>query len=333
MNWTELDWASLDKHRERFLEGKPSDGPYWESAEDLATYDLTFAERIGWKWDAVLDEVRMRGWKPPGGIVLDWGCGSGVAGRRVIARYGQASFGSLLLWDHSTEAVDYAQKAAEQAFPDLSVAACTPGFIAGDEPIGLLVVSHVLNELPQQALEEIRGLAARSGAVLWVEPGSRDTSRALGRLRDMLVADFGVVAPCTHANACPVLASGNERHWCHFFGAPPSGVFADKNWVKFGQRAGIDLRSLPYSFVALDRSWKAEPKGVSRIIGRPETFKPYVRVLNCDSQGLDELEVMRRNAPGLYKELSKTKRPLVYRWVRDGMRVTGGEAFPPGGPV
>jgi SAM-dependent methyltransferase len=329
MTWTELDWASLDKHRERFLEGKPSDGPYWESAGDLATYDLTFAERIGWKWDAVLDEIKMRGWKPPGGPVLDWGCGSGVAGRRVIARFGQGSFGSLLLWDHSAEAVNYAQNAAEKAFPDLAVAACTPGFIAGDEPIGLLVLSHVLNELPPAALEEIRALASRSRAVLWVEPGSRDTSRALGRMRDTLAKDFGVVAPCTHAKACPILEQGNERHWCHFFGSPPPGVFADTNWVKFGQRAGIDLRSLPYSFVALDRSWKVQSEGASRIIGRPENFKPYVRILNCDGNGLAELEVMRRSAPGLYKELSKTKRPLVYSWVREGMRVNGGHAYPP----
>ena len=329
MTWTELDWTSLDRHRERFLEAKPSDGPYWESAGDLASYDLTFAERIGWKWDAVLDELRMRGWKPLGGTVLDWGCGSGVAGRRVVARYGQESFGSLLLWDHSAEAVDYSQKAAERAFPDLSVAACTPSFLAGDGPIGLLVISHVLNELPPDALAQIRALASRSGAVLWVEPGSRDTSRALGRIRDALAADFGVVAPCTHANACPILSTGNERHWCHHFGAPPPGVFADTNWVKFGQRAGIDMRSLPYSFVALDRSWRVQPDGVSRVIGRPETFKPYVRILNCDSRGLEELEVMKRSAPELYKELSKTKRPLVYKWVREGLRVTGGHAFHP----
>ena len=33
----------------------------------------------------------------------------------------------------------------------------------------------------------------------------------------------------------------------------------DSNWVKFGQRAGIDLRSLPYCFLALDRRVPAAP--------------------------------------------------------------------------
>ena len=88
MTWTELDWESLDRHRERFLGGKPSDGPYWVSDSDLAGYDLTFGERIGWKWDAVLDELTMRGWSPGRGAVLDWGCGSGIAGRRVVGRFG-----------------------------------------------------------------------------------------------------------------------------------------------------------------------------------------------------------------------------------------------------
>jgi hypothetical protein len=36
---------------------------------------------------------------------------------------------------------------------------------------------------------------------------------------------------------------------------------------------------------------------------------------------------MRRSAPSLYKDLPKTKLPLVYKWEREGMRVTGGSAF------
>ncbi|HZZ19802.1 MAG TPA: small ribosomal subunit Rsm22 family protein [Opitutaceae bacterium] len=332
MNWTELDWPSLDKHRERFLEGKPSDGPYWESEVDLASYNLTFGERIGWKWDAVLDELKMRGWKPPGGIVMDWGCGSGIAGRRVIERFGAGTFSTLQLWDHSSVAAEFARDLASKAFPEFEVAVAAPGFLEAGSPIGLLLLSHVLNELPQEALDQISSLIARSNAVVWVEPGSRDTSRKLGKIRDQLVEDFRVVAPCTHANACPILKEGRERDWCHHFGFAPGGIFADANWAKFGQRAGIDLRSLPYSFIALDRNGPGSPAGLSRVIGRPETFKPYVRILNCDAEGAADLEVMRRNAPGLYKELSKTKLPLVYRWEREGDRVVGGEAFRPGKP-
>jgi small ribosomal subunit Rsm22 len=328
MNWSEIDWTSLSRHRERFLVGGPCDGPYWASAADLAGYDLTYGERIGWKWDAVLDELQIRGWKPSRGTVLDWGCGSGIASRRVIGRYGADGFDSLLVWDHSPLATDFALEMARRDFPGLGAAAATRGILEGSEPIGLLVLSHVLNELAAPALEEIRALVGRSRAVIWTEPGSHDTSRALGALRDEWAKDFRVVAPCTHANACPILAPGNERHWCHHFAASPPAIFADSKWVKFGQRAGIDLRSLPYSFIALERGQDGENGGLSRVIGRPERFKPYVRLLNCDQAGLAELMVMRRDNPALYKELDKTRRPLVYRWARDGMKITDGS--PPG---
>jgi len=326
MTWSELDWASLDAHREQFLGGKPCDGPYWSSEADLASYDLTYGERIGWKWDAVLDELRLRGWRPPAGPLLDWGCGSGVAGRRVVARFGAGTFESLSLWDHSPVAISFARGLAAAQFPGLAVSGATRGELSGSEPIGLLVVSHVLNELPPQALLELRGLVDRSRAVIWTEPGSREISRALGSLRDSWVGKFRVVAPCTHANACPILGPGNERHWCHHFAAPPSAIFADSNWMKFGRRAGIDLRSLPYSFVALDRAWQGE-SGLSRVIGRPEDFKPYVRLLNCDAGGLEYLSVMKRDNRPLGKELDRATGPLVYRWTRNGATIKA--ASPP----
>ena len=325
MTWDEIDWASLGRQRERFLDGSPGRGPYWETARDLASYDLTYGERIGWKWDAVLDELDRRGWAPAGGIVLDWGCGSGVAGRRVVAKFGQERFGGLAVWDHSELARSFAREAAAKDFPGLAVTDAE-GLVAEGGPIGLLVISHVLNELGPDSMAELSQLASRSRAVLWTEPGSREISRALGAVRERWREGFRVVAPCTHALACPVLSEGNERHWCHHFAPPPPLIFADPNWVRFGQRAGIDLRSLPYSFLALDREWAGGPTGLSRVIGRPEHFKPYVRLLNCDAEGLLELSAMKRDNPALYKELEKTKRPLVYRWSRDGALIRSGEA-------
>jgi len=326
MTWEEIDWNSLGRLRERFLEGTPATGPYWATRADLASYDFTYGERIGWKWDAVLEELQSRGWTPPEGIVLDWGCGSGIAGRRVVAKFGPGRFGSLAVWDHSELARAFAAEAASKEFPGLAVSEAG-ALISGETPIGLLVVSHVLNELAASDLEELAGLAARSRAVLWTEPGSREVSRALGAIRDKWSQGFGVVAPCTHSMPCPVLAPGNERHWCHHFAPPPPLIFADPNWVRFGQRAGIDLRSLPYSFIALDRGWPGGEPGLSRVIGRPEHFKPYVRLLNCDQGGLRQLTAMKRGNPSLYKELEKTKRPLVYRWSREGDTITSGEAF------
>jgi hypothetical protein len=96
--------------------------------------------------------------------------------------------------------------------------------------------------------------------------------------------------------------------------------------VKFGQRAGIDLRSLPYAFLALDRQRDAAPPpaDLGRVIGRPEHFKPYARVLNCDATDLAELELPKRADPALFKHLGRTKAPLLYRWQHDGKKIASG---------
>ena len=49
MTWSELDWPALDRLRDRFLRGSAAAGAYWNTPEDLASYDITFGERIGWK--------------------------------------------------------------------------------------------------------------------------------------------------------------------------------------------------------------------------------------------------------------------------------------------
>jgi SAM-dependent methyltransferase len=330
MTWNELDWSALDRLRARFLAGPGAGGPYWESLDDLASYDFTYGERIGWKWDQVLRELKLRGWRPAVRTVLDWGCGSGVAGRRVLSFLGAGNVESLAVWDHSPLACDFAATAAQREFPGVRTVQATPGFLAGDSPLGLLVVSHVLNELAAEALATLRRLIGRSEAVLWVEPGTHAISRQLGQIRDALRADFRVLAPCTHALACPMFAAENERHWCHFFAPPPPEIFADSNWVKFGQRAGIDLRSLPYCFLALERGSNSSDQpgdSWSRVIGRVEHFKPYARWLNCDASGLAELELPKRADPPLFKELERTKAPLVYRWQREGRKVSGGRAY------
>src|SRR5687768_5282563 len=99
MTWEELNWPILDRLREGFLRGPGAVGAYWQTPEDLANYDFTYGERIGWKWDHVLRELRLRGWRPRVREVFDWGCGSGVAARRVISFFGAETFDSLTVWD------------------------------------------------------------------------------------------------------------------------------------------------------------------------------------------------------------------------------------------
>ena len=364
MNWESLDWEVLDRLRETFLSDAKSAGPYWHTMTDLECYDATYGERIGWKWDAVLRELRLRGWSPCGEpsrtaggpgwsaltptrsersevnplhqlTLLDWGCGSGVPGRRVIDFFGAQNFSRLVVWDHSPLAVEFAERKARKVFPTLTVEAADTRFLRGDEPIGVLVISHVLNELDAVARADLAALIARAQTVLWVEPGTHEVSRALVEWREKLLGELRVVAPCTHQAACGLLAPENERHWCHHFASPPPELYADSDWTRFGQRAGIDLRSLPYSFLVLDRRPASGPadepglpaealakEGDSRILGEPRHYKGYAKFFNCSADGIEELMLQQRADKVLFKALKRARGPLLYRWTRTAGQIT-----------
>jgi Mitochondrial small ribosomal subunit Rsm22 len=281
MNWDSLDWAALDRLRETFLTG--STGDYWRIRSDLENYDFTYGQRIAWKWNAVLAELRRLGWTPPSDTILDWGCGSGIAGRLVRDFF---SLRTLRVFDRSRLAMDYAIEAGSaQPWHE-------------SDPVGVLVLSHVLNEI-----RDAPAVIERAGAVLWVEPGTHADSRALIALREKLLRKFRVVAPCTHQAACGMLATENGRHWCHFFAGPPTGIMADPNWVRFAQRAGIDLRSPPYCYLVLDR--RPSAVGGARIIGEPRFYRGYAKMLRCQSDGVREVTVQKRDNPELFRQLKK----------------------------
>jgi len=181
----------------------------------------------------------------PGGHGPRLGCGSGIAGRRVIGRFGANSFAELKVWDHSEAPGIFARQKAAQEFPGLTVTDASD-FIGGSQPIGLLVISHVIQRAPAPALAEIGALVGRSRAVIWTEarlprhePCARGAQGSVGK------TTLRFVAPCTHQNACPISRRATNGIGVTNFAAPPSFIFADSNWVSFGQRAGIDLRSLP----------------------------------------------------------------------------------------
>ena len=328
-SWNDVNWDALRRLRARFLQFDEAKGQgecggapeYWRSHSELESYDFTFAERIGWKWDTLLSELRVRGWTLPEGPLLDYGCGTGVAGRRVAAWAEAPAASKLLLWDRSHPALKFALGRARAQFPHLPVEILSSVEIA---PFSVMVISHVLNELSPSGLEALLAMASRARAVLWVEPGTAAVSRALIAVRARLLQSFRPVAPCTHAATCGMLAAGNERHWCHHFAKPPSSVFQDAGWGRFARTLEIDLRSVPFSCLVLDR----RPQLVSsvpesRVIGVPREYKGFAKVLSCQEDGVRELILQKRDAPELFKEMRKDPGSL-YRWERDGEKIRGG---------
>jgi hypothetical protein len=296
MNWDTVDWKCLARLRESFLTGTAGASDYWLTDADLVSYDLTFAQRIGWKWDFVLKELARLGWSPPDGAALDWGCGSGIAGRTFAGAFGVRE---VVLHDRSARAVRYAAERAKEKLPGVLVR-------SGREGFATLLVSHVLTELSAAGVGDLLALAGQAQSVLWVEPGAHESSRKLIEVRELLRGEFRIVAPCVHAGRCGMLTENNSRHWCHQFAVPPSDVHQTAHWARFAKVTGIDVRSLPVSYLVMDKRPvpPVEP-GAFRLIGHPRLYKGYASLLGCDAGGVSERRIQRRDNEDLFQRARK----------------------------
>src|SRR5262249_31723078 len=136
-----------------------------------------------------------------------------------------------------------------------------------------------------------------------------------------------VLAPCTHQAECGALANqlrDPAAGWCHFFARAPQEVYTEGHWAELGRELGLDLRSLPYSFLALARRGAFDLAGPSaRMLGRPRLTRGRAELEVCDVSGVRALDFLQRTDKALYKELDDTAgEPLLFDGVVEGRRIT-----------
>ncbi len=301
------DLRRLQRLRDRFLrEGTADEGiaDYWRDARDLRAYEAVFAQRIGWKWDAVLNAVRRELPMFSPTQAVDWGCGTGIASRRLVAHFPACM--RVFLHDRSNASMDFAaqQVAAEHPEVEISKLAEFPGIEA--DP---LLISHVLGEMSAADETSLVARVRTSRTVIWVEPGSKAVARRLSSIRDLLREEFIVLHPCPHQGPCGALE--NTSDWCHFFAAPPSAIFQSSDWMRLGRRLGLDLRSLPYHVLVLGRrdAFPDRPtfpaENVARMLGRPDLGNKEARVCFCTAQGLKRLRLVKSRNKELFRRMKK----------------------------
>jgi SAM-dependent methyltransferase len=314
-----IDWDRLRELRDLFLQPDPITGPYWKSNRQLQDYDITLGERIGWKWDAVIAELKMRGWEPPSPSLTDVGCGTGVATRRMLRAFPD-QFKKVTLWDHSEAAVRYAREKIRHEFPEIRI-------VCAKEPPhakGVVVISHLLTELTDGATIKLLDLLCDAQVMLWVEPGTFESSRRLIAIRETLRESFQVLAPCTHQAACGLATEENAGHWCHHFADAPPKAHQDPFWGHFRREMNLDVGPVAYSFLVLAKAETGEENpGLSHLIGRPLKFPKFVRVLSCQADGVRELVAGRK--VNIYRELKQNSTPAIYRFELKKNRIVEGE--------
>lgn len=316
MDWETVDWSALQRLREVFLQRAENPGPYWQGTGDLASYDFTFGRRIAWKWSAVMEEMIAADWPPPARTLVDWGCGTAIAARSFLAHFGSACLDEVVLWDHSAAATTFARDAIRARGHEVAITVADPALRVAEGAF-ILVVSHVINELDARGRAALLDLARKAAAVIWVEPGTHADSWALLDVRDELRKTFHCWMPCPHNGACGLRAAGNERHWCHHFARPPTEAFTESGWTTFGRRLGVDLRSVPYSYLVLDRREPARLAEGRRILGHPREGAGVMHILRCHAGGVSEVQLQKRDSKTLWKTLEKRRHPGLLAWRED----------------
>lgn len=297
-----MNWTQLKKLRELFLSDYKDKPSYWESTELLKDYDATFAARIGWKWDSVLSENAALS-LPENYTLIDWGAGTGIATRKFLSHFPKSLPKEVMLVEKSVLAQQFAKQQIHAVHPTLTVTATNT--FSSPPAVFVLLISHVLTELTLAAQRELIALAEKAEVVIWVEPGTVDCSKRLIEARKKLVQKLKVVAPCTHQQDCPLEAKDRANDWCHHFAKVPSEAFTTSHWKTFSTEMGIDLRSLPTSYLILSKAFSPIHEGKKRVLGRVRSYKGYALAQVCGPTGLSDLKLLEKKDKKTIKELKE----------------------------
>lgn len=153
--------------------------------------------------------------------VLDYGCGPGTAS--LAAMYSLPVPVAVVATDSSPVMCQLAEKINRAAMTEHSSFRITSPDEALQGSYDIIFLAHVLNELSEteQAALIRRCVASLTdrGMVIIVDTALKDHTRVLMKQRDLLLSEDQTLTPlfpCTHRNACPMLAK-LEGDWCHGF--------------------------------------------------------------------------------------------------------------------
>jgi len=231
--------------------------------------------------------------------LLDAGSGPGSASFAAAAAF--SSLSRFALVDRNGPLLALAATLAASALPDGGASVRAVELLGGDDlpEADLVIASYVLAETPASAQTDmaLRLWRAAGRALLIVEPGTPDGFRRLRDIRNTLIsAGAHVAAPCTHANACPMIG----EDWCRFLARVQRT--RDHKLLKRGARPFEDE---PYAYLAFTRDPPTARPG-RRIVGRPIDAKAGVTLDLCGPEGRTQLAVASRDRPR-YKEASRLR--------------------------
>ena len=232
--------------------------------------------------------------------LLDVGAGPGTATWAAMAAFSSLRDFTLLDSNNSLRglALEFAR-----SVPALSPMNYQQGdalkLLANAPSAELVIASYLAGELGDVERAKLADAmwAKASDTLMIVEPGTPAGYARIIELRERLIAAGAhVIAPCTHDNACPLVAPD----WCHF-----SQRLARSRAHKHLKGAELPYEDEKFSYVVLSR--EAISPRPARVLAQPKISKVAVTMKLCTSNGVEV-------ATALYRDKQNYSRAKKLNW-------------------
>lgn len=165
-------------------------------------------------------------------------------------------------------------------------------------PRDLATMAYVLNELAPQAQRRVvqRLWELTADTLVIVEPGTpAGWQRILAARSQLIEAGARVLAPCSHAQACPL----TPPDWCHF----AERVARSRTHLRT-KGAEVPWEDEKFSYVAVSR--KPAPSTGARVLARPRKSSGKITLKLCNPDGSAREQLFSRRDGDVYKRASRS---------------------------
>jgi ribosomal protein RSM22 (predicted rRNA methylase) len=159
-------------------------------------------------------------------------------------------------------------------------------------------LAYVLNELaPEDRPRLVEGLwRLTTDTLVIVEPGTpAGWQRILAARRQLIEGGAHVIAPCPHANVCPL----RPPDWCHF-----ARRVARSRLHRQAKSADVPWEDEKFSYVAVSR--KQTTAVGARVIARPRKASGRVTLKLCRPDGSAGDQLFSRRDGAQFKRASRS---------------------------
>lgn len=224
--------------------------------------------------------------------LLDLGAGTGSAAWAAAERFDSLQRVTLIEQDRSL--IELGRKLAEgsEVLRSADWRAANLRTLAEFEPHDLVICSYSLGEIEPAAAKKILKAAwqAAGQMLIVVEPGTTKGFASVRAARDQLIeAGAFLVAPCPHAQACPMPPMGeDETDWCHF-----SARFDRTSLHRRLKGGSLGYEDEKFSYVAVAKH--PVTPATARVLRHPLHHPGVIQLQLCTPDGLQTAKITKRD--------------------------------------